>query len=97
VWAGAARDWADDGIFWKWARLDMDGNMLGFPYAVLDMGCPSFDLSMGSTGHGLGCTSALRALGYADHWLVWSLTRLSMGCAGHAMNMVLCWHGLCWS
>jgi hypothetical protein len=84
VWARQARDWSDDGIIWQWAWLDLDlaSNVLGSPYAVMDTGWPSFDLSMGSAGHGLGCTSALPALGSAYHWLVWPWTGLAMGRAG---------------
>jgi hypothetical protein len=41
--------------------------VLGSPYAVLDRGWTRLVLSMGSGGHGLGCTSAMRALGYAHH------------------------------
>jgi hypothetical protein len=73
VWAGLARNWSDDGIILQGGRLDLDlaVNVLGSPYAVMDTGWPSFDLSMGSAGHGLGCTSALPALGSAYRWLVW--------------------------
>jgi hypothetical protein len=51
--------------------MDLAGNMLVSPYALLDMGWPSSDLSMGSAGHGPGCTLAEPALSYAGHWLVW--------------------------